>query len=178
MALAQLGPPRRILLKSFQRWSSGLVQRAIQLLDGVARLSELSSHGGRRLSNCIQYMIFISGLNLLPDERCAILARDGLQCDGITFPHARDRALDSGCRSLADADFVRKLIGDAGARWNTHEAKHPLHSPVIHYSQKRRLFELDRQSLAKRAVKDRIAGVIDEIRQDDDIFVGEFLGAV
>src|SRR6202011_6416878 len=99
----------------------------------------------------------IDRLDLLPGERCAVLTSDCLERDDIAFPQTRDRAVDGGRGSFADADLVRHLDGDACARRKTHQAENALHLPVIHYFEKRRLFQLDSQSLAKRAVEDRIA---------------------
>ena len=39
-----------------------------------------------------------------------------------------------------------------------------------------RLFELDGQSLTERAVEDRIASGVGEVREDEQIFVGERFG--
>ncbi len=68
---------------------------------------------------------------------------------------------------------MRHLNADTGARRKTHQAENTLHLPVIHYFEKRRLFQLDGQALAKRAVEDGIARVVDEIDQDDRVLVGE-----
>ena len=153
-------------------------QRTIQLLDRVVRFSQLAAHGRRGASHCVQHVLFIDCLDLLPGERCAVLTGDCLERDDIAFPQARDRAVDSGRGSFADADFVRDLIGDAGARRKTHQAENALHLPVIHYFEKRRLFQLDGHALAKRAVEDRIARAVDEIGQDDRVLVSEFRGTI
>ena len=142
------------------------------------RFSQLAAHDRRRGSHCVQHVLFIDCLDLLPGERCAILTSDGLERDDIAFPQTRDRAVDGGRGPFADADFVRDLIGDAGARRKTHQAENALRLPVIHDFEKRRLFQLDGQSLAKRAIEDRIARVVHEIRQDDRVLVGESRGTM
>src|SRR5437764_11190458 len=104
MALAHLGMARRVALESFQRRSGGLFQRTIQLLDRVKRLSQLTSHGRGGGTDCVQYVLFILGLDLLPGECCAVLTSDCLERDDVVFPQARDSAADSGRCSFPDAD--------------------------------------------------------------------------
>ena len=142
------------------------------------RFSQLAAHGRRRASHCVQHVLFIDCLDLLPGERCVVLTSYCLERDDIAFPQTRDRAVDGGRGSFADADFVRYLIGDAGARRKTHQAENALHMPVIHYFEKRRLFQLDGQALAKRAVEDRIACVVHKIGQDDRVLVSESRGTM
>ena len=90
MALAHLGKTRGVVLKSFQRRSGGLFQRTIQLLDRVERFSQLAAHGRRRGSHCVQHVLFIFGLDLLPGERCAVLAGDCLERDDVaSYPGSR-----------------------------------------------------------------------------------------
>ncbi len=60
----------------------------------------------------------------------------------------------------------------------THQAENASHLLVIHDLEKRRLFQLDRQALAKRAVEDRIAGLVVEIGEDNGVLVGESRSAM
>src|SRR5271166_5971086 len=52
LALLHLGKTRGVVLQSFQRWSGGLFERTIQLLDRVERLSQLGPHGRSGSSQC------------------------------------------------------------------------------------------------------------------------------
>ena len=72
------GMTRRVALKSSQRRSGGLFRRAIWLLNRVARFSQLAAHVSRGGSYCVQHLLFILGLDLLPCERCTILTTNCL----------------------------------------------------------------------------------------------------
>ena len=128
----------------------------------------------------VQHVLFIFNLDLLPRERRTVLAGDRLERDDVVFSEARNRAVYGGRSCLADADFARRLIGDAGSRRKSHQAKNFRLIPgiVVHNFQKRRLFELDRQALAKCAVEDGVARVVSEIGEDDRVFVGKPWGAM
>jgi hypothetical protein len=51
-----------------------------------------------------------------------------------------------------------------------------LHLLVVHNFQEGGLFKLDGEPLAQRAVKDRVAGGVGEVREHKDIFVRERFG--
>ena len=51
-----------------------------------------------------------------------------------------------------------------------------MHLLLGHNAQKRRLFELYRQRLLERVVEDGITGGVDEIGEDDRVFLGERMG--
>src|SRR5437868_2512402 len=178
MILHYLGLALVEVLKSLQGWGSSLIQGTVQLLNGVERFSQLAAHGSRRGSDCIQHMLFILGLDLLPGECCAIMTGDRLERNDVTFPEAGDGAVNSGRRAFAEAYFVCDWICDACARRQTHQAEHALDLIVIHYFQERRLFQLDGQALAKRAVEDGISRVVAEIGEDNRVFIRQLWRAV
>src|SRR5215472_1534980 len=119
-------------------------------------------------------MLFVFGLDLLTGERCAILTSNCLKSNNVVLAQSRDGTLDSSRGSFADTDFVRYLIGDSSAGLKTHPAKNALHLLVVHYFEKRRLFQLDGQALAERAVKGGVVRIVDEIGKDDRVSVRQF----
>src|SRR5260370_10246433 len=66
MSLFHLGPTRREVLESLERTRSRLLERQIPLLDRVVRFSQLAAHGRGRASHCVQHVLFIDCLALLP----------------------------------------------------------------------------------------------------------------
>src|SRR5208282_2952133 len=93
LALAHLGITRGVALESFERWSGGLFERTIQLLDRVERLSQLGPQGCGGGSQRVQHVLLIFSLDLLAGERRTILASDCLERDDVVLTQARDGAV-------------------------------------------------------------------------------------
>ena len=78
------------------------------------------------------------------------------------------RTQTSSATAAVSADSARTI----------HEAQDSLDALIGYRAQERRLRQLDRQSLAKSVVENRIARGVDEIRDDHRVVVGELRGPV
>src|ERR1700693_4345961 len=171
LALAHLGIARGVVLESFQRWSGGLFEWTIQLLDRVERLSQLGAHGCGGGSQRVQHVLFVARLNLFPSQRRATLAGDCLERDDVVLTQALDRAVYRSRNSFSHADVMRDLVCDANSGRQTHRWAVVLELVGVHDFQKGRLLKLDGESLAQRPVKHRVARRVREISEDDSVFV-------
>src|SRR5580704_7265616 len=167
LALVHLGMTRGVVLKSFQRWSGGLFERTIQLLDRTERLSELAPHGCGGGSQRVQHVLFVARLNLFPSQRSGTLATDCLERDDVVLSQVLDGAVYLSRNSFSHADVMRDLVCDAPPGRQAHQSQVPLHLLVVHDFQKGRLLELDGEPLPQRPVKHRVACGVREIREDD-----------
>ena len=64
-----LGIAKGIGAKGLERGSGRLAERRVQFLDGAERLAEPGAHGGGRLVEGGEDMVFIGGLGLLAGDR-------------------------------------------------------------------------------------------------------------
>ena len=118
-------------------------------------------------------MLFILGLDLLPGHRCPFVACNCLQRDYVASSQRCDGSVDCRRASFPDADIVRNLGSNARSGVKMHQPQIALHLRIVHDSQKWRLFQLNRQALAKRAVKNGIACGIREIGDQDGVLFAQ-----
>ena len=71
------------------------------------------------------------------------------------------------------ADFSGYVVGDAFVGGLAHESQGLANSRFRNDVQVRRLLQLHGQRLFERAVEDRVAGGIDEVGEQDAVFLGE-----
>src|ERR1700682_6467933 len=102
-------------------------------------------------------MLLVRRLGVSPGHRRASLAVRGLQLDRVTLAQAGDRTAEHGLIRSPPADVVGQIVGEVLLRGAAHALKVLAYDPVIQDLQKRRLFELKRESFAQGAIKDRIA---------------------
>ena len=95
------------------------------------------------------------------------------QSNDILASEVCNRAFQDGEASCPFTDFPSEPWSHLRIRRLTHQAKRLADALFGDQAEKRRLFELDRQALVKGSVENRVSGLIDEIRQDDGVTVGE-----
>ena len=138
----------REVLESFQRTRGRLFQRTIQPLNGAARFSEPGAQGRRGGSHCVQDMLFVVRLRLLPSECLAALASDHLERDDVALAQTGDGSLDGSRGCVAHADVMRDLVGDARSGSQPHQPQVLPHLLVVHDFQEGGLLKLEGEALA------------------------------
>ena len=115
-------------------------------------------------------MLFIRGLRLLADN--LVPGSGVLRCqrDHVLLAQAGDGAGKNRFHSFALADLPRN-----GRRqrcvFGFTQVLHALHQVLLtHDFDYRRLLQIDLQRLVQRGVKDRVAGVVNKIGQDERVF--------
>ena len=93
-------------------------------------------------------------------------------------PKACDRAVHH-CRACGSlTDLLRDLRGQPRIFRLSHQRQRLLDLLIRNQAEERRLLKLHGQPLAQRVVKNRIAGLILKLREDDGVFVGQAGGTV
>src|SRR5262249_14433641 len=123
--------------------------------------------------------LFLAGDSLL-------LVSKGLTCSTIHCSEAKYvfasqvcyRAV-YGCGALRSlAEFISNLWADMRIRQLAHLTKGLLNTGIGNQAQKGGLFELDRQTLPQRAVKNGVAGGVGEIGEHNRVLFREDSGAM
>lgn len=143
------------------------------MLNAGERFPELLAEIGGGFVERLQDLLFASGFDLLAGDRVAGLRVAGFECDHVIVSEAGDGAGDDGLCVGALRDFAGEIFGDAIVWLLAHEFQGGLRFGFGEQIQIRRLLELDGEGLLERAIKDGIAGGVDEIGKDDGVFVRE-----
>src|SRR5262249_32669022 len=85
-----------------------------------------------------------------------------------------NRAIQGGGASGSLADFLSEGGSQRRIRWLAHQTQRLLDALLGDQAEKRRLFELYCQALAKSSVKRRVARRVFEIGEDNAVLVREF----
>ena len=110
---------------------------------------------------------------LLTGEGIAGLRVGGFEGDDVIGAEAGDGAGDDGLGVFADRDFLGEIAGDAFVGLASHEAERVLNLGFGKQVQIGRLFQLHGEGLFEGAIENGIAGGVDEVGEDDGVFVGE-----
>jgi hypothetical protein len=89
---------------------------------------------------------------------------------------SRDGTVQSRFDVFAFAEFTSQIAGNALVRRTAHELEGFADLLVRIDRQKGRLLELDSKGLLQCSIKNRVAGGVDEVGEDDGVFVGKFGG--
>jgi len=115
---------------------------------------------------------------LLPASTCsrhdvARLRVEYFQRQHVVAAEAGNRAGNGRLEVFADRHLARDLAGDALVGRTFHQPQRLLHPIVRKYLEEGRLLERDREGDFECAVEERLAGGVDEVREDDGVEVGE-----
>src|SRR5208283_514683 len=63
---------KAVRLKGFERWRCGLLNRRIEFLHRVERLTKLVAHSRSHSSQCIEHVALVARLSFRARERCPV----------------------------------------------------------------------------------------------------------
>ena len=169
---------RGIGFQSFERRCGSLFERSVVLFDRGERFADSGSEFAGNLAQGVQDIFFPGCLPLLFVEDVSGAAVLGAQSQYVLAPKRCNRALQDGGTSGPLADLPSVLRSQPSIRRLAHQTQRLLDALPGDEAQERRLFELYRQSLAKRAVKHGVTRRVFEISEDDGVLVREFWCAV
>ena len=167
-------PAGTIRLQSFQRGRGCLLQRRRVLLDGGQRLAQPGPDLNRHSAQRIEDFFFPSRLRLLFSEDLSTAAVPGAQPQDVLASEACNRAFQNRGAPGSLADLASDLWSEPRLGRPVHQTQYLLDLLVRNETEERGLFQLHRQPLAKRLVKDRIARLVLEFSQDNRVLRGEF----
>ena len=161
-------------LQSIQRRRGSLFNGSIELLNRGERLAQLLAQVRGRFAEHAQHLLFAFRFRLLPIQYVAGAGIDGIDCNDVVAAERCNRANQHGFQTLPLADFPRYVARHAGFRRTIHQAQRLLDTFIRENIQEGRLFELHGERLLERTIKHRIAGSVDEIRDQDCIFLSQW----
>ena len=160
-----------VRFQGFDRTGRGFGQGRM-LFNRGRRFAGPGSESTGDLAERVEDVLLPCRLDLLLIEDAARRAVPGAQAQHILAAKTGNRPLQSHrtCGSLAD--LLRDVRRHPRVFRLAHQRQHLLDLPVRNHG-KRRLFELERQPLTERIVKDGIAGLVVEVRQHDGVLLGQ-----
>ena len=138
------------------------------------RLAQPRPDLNRNPAQRIQDFFLSFRLCLLFREDLSGAAVPGAQPQNVLAAERCDRAFQNRGTAGSLADLAGDLRSEPRLGRPVHETQCLLDALVRDETEERRLFQLHRQPLAKRLVKDRIARLVLEIGQDNRVLRGEF----
>src|SRR6185369_13193175 len=119
------------------------------------------------------HLFFAFGFGLLVCDRLAGLAVDRLKSDNVIAPEADYRTREQRLDSAPLTNLAPDLTGDSVIRRALHHLKRFSGALLGEDIKVGRLLQLDYQTLFKRAVKNRVARSVDEVGEEDRVFIGQ-----
>ena len=134
--------------------------------------SQLSSHLAQRAKD----VLFLGRLRLLFGEHVPVPAVLCAQTQNVLASKACDGAFQNRGASGPLTDVSGDSRSQACIHGPAHQRQHALDLPVCQQAQKRRLLQLDRQTLTQGVVEHRIAGLIHEVGKHNGVLIRELHG--
>ena len=178
VCLQVFGLPQTEGLQGFQRGSGRLLQRRRELLHRSQGFAHLLTKVGGGFVQSFQYLLFAVNFDLLASQRiagCAIQCRQG---DDVMISQAGDAAREHGLDALALADFAGNVVGQPFVRGLAHQTQGFADLGFGNDVQVGRLLQLHSQGLFEGSVEYRIAGGVDEVGEQDAVFLSQLGGAL
>ena len=169
---------KAVRLQRFERRRCGLGKWSIELLHRRQRLAQFAAQLRGYLAQGVQNFLFSRGSCLLLRQRVSVLAIYRFQTEHILTAQTGNR---SGNVRLATRPLA-KLAGHVGRELGIGRASHQLQccydSIVGKHVQERRLVQSNAERGLERVVKNRIAGFVGKVGQDDRVFFSQRLRSV
>src|SRR5262249_1887707 len=154
------------------RWRRSVSERSVVLFDPGERFAKPGSEFTSDAAQGIQDVIFSSRLRLLLIQDFTGTAVLREQRQHVLASETSDRPFHNRSASGPLADFPSGLRGEAYVRRLPHEEQGVMDALVGNQAEEGRLFKLYGQALAQRPIKYRVAGLVEEIGDDDAVFRG------
>src|SRR6185295_349378 len=162
---------RAVRLQRVERGRAGLFERCRVLPHGRQRFADACPELRREPAEDVHHVFFPRCLELFLVEQIAGRAVLRAQAEDVLRAEARNRSPDDRGAPRAHADVARYVVGQR-RRWRlAHQLQRSADAVVGDDAQKRRLPELYRESLSERLIEHRVTRPVDEVRQDDRVFV-------
>src|SRR5262249_30024323 len=133
----------------------------------------LFAHRGRGPAERLEHLLFTFGFNLLMRDRLPALTVDRFQRDHVIASEAGNRPYEQRLNPAPLADLAPHLARDLLIVRTLHQPEGLSGALFGEDVQIGRLFKLYRQALFERAVEDRIARGVDEVREQNRVLVSQ-----
>ncbi len=121
----------------------------------------------------LEHAFFAGGFRLLFGQIVARIASDRIQADDVLAAKVGDGSSENGFAAGAEAEFPGNVRGDVLGGRAAHQLQRLADFAVGKNVEEGGLFEIDGEGLLEGAVEDRVAGGVDEVGEDDGVFLGE-----
>ena len=160
--------------EGFKRRRGGLTERRIESLDTGETFSQFGAHAGSNLVERIEHVLFVRRGCLFAGDIVAAGGVLRVEGNNIGFAKRSDGAGKDSFDALPFADFACNLRGNGLVLFPAEVLETLPQMLLTDDVEYRRLAKLYPQGLVQGGVKDRLSSLIDEVRDDDGIFGGNW----
>src|SRR5581483_291156 len=143
-------------------------------LDHGQRFANLGSKLSSDLTERVEDVFLPGRRDLLLIQNASRTAVLDAQPQHKLAPNPADGAFQNGGAAGSLADLLRDFRSQLRIFLLAHQGQRLLYPRVRKQTEERRLLKLYRQPLTQRVVKDRIARLVLEVRENDSVLLGQF----
>ena len=172
-AVEPLAAPDGVGLQRFQRRRRHLVEAGRETLERRKRFAQLRAQAHRGAVERLQHLALAVRAGLFGDERVAGIAVERREADHVVVAEREDRSGDGGPGARALADLERHFADDGRVLRALHDLERRVHLAIGQDLEERRLREVQQQRLPEGPVEDRVARLVLDVAQEDDVAFGD-----